>query len=568
MQLDHVTDAGGSGAVRPDGRHELGRKDAGECFAEAGSQICSEDEDLDGSLNEYVESADQSYATASVLNIGNPSQQTVEDQYQVCPSEYSQELLTDSEDDLQPDNVSESCQPSPSDPLRFDADHLDQHQPRAEYSREPTPTDSLLQDEEAVAAELAAISDSPAEDLFSDFMNADGPASALRDTHTDTHTDLQVQELAATADQREHVEISACPEYVTPGRLAIVTTLPYLPPSPSLSSRLSSLSPLSSLPDSPPQLEKKFSDKSKRRNGKGVELCRTESLHSNEEFSTHGTFSEPLVSSMQKTTMLRSTGPHKSDASLALRGGPSASIEELSALSRKKPPNIKLSDLKRKLELSGCAIEQAEKRTRFDNYTHKGMNTASSSCASMVRDLNAEDPVRQSPSSSISMQDVTSRRVESISMPMGAGSVSASGSGSISQPGTTAKMKRTAASAHELPVGSTRVPKNRVRAVSQKAKESVTQKGRQPRRNASGGSSKRSPQKRKSKPLTFLDDGQMCQWPAKGNQDGSFQRQLVQCDKSVLFLRFILSWSEFLACSGVTCGITLDASVLLREILV
>ncbi|KAG2117324.1 uncharacterized protein F5147DRAFT_567519 [Suillus discolor] len=48
----------------------------------------------------------------------------------------------------------------------------------------------------------------------------------------------------------------------------------------------------------------------------------------------------------------------------------------------------------------------------------------------------------------------------------------------------------------------------------------------------------RQPQKRKSKSLAVQEEVQMCQWPAKSEQDGSFQRQFVQCDNCDLWYHF------------------------------
>ncbi|KAJ8595862.1 hypothetical protein M405DRAFT_727325 [Rhizopogon salebrosus TDB-379] len=87
---------------------------------------------------------------------------------------------------------------------------------------------------------------------------------------------------------------------------------------------------------------------------------------------------------------------------------------------------------------------------------------------------------------------------------------------------------------------STQSPKKRVRAPSRKAKESnSTKKVRQPRKNASGTPNRRPPQKRKSKSSSFTDKAVlMCQWPAKTEQDGSFQRQFVQCDNCDFWYHF------------------------------
>ncbi|KAG1790156.1 uncharacterized protein HD556DRAFT_1242710 [Suillus plorans] len=65
----------------------------------------------------------------------------------------------------------------------------------------------------------------------------------------------------------------------------------------------------------------------------------------------------------------------------------------------------------------------------------------------------------------------------------------------------------------------------------------TTQKNVQrPERN--GKPKSRQPQKRKSKSLAVQEEVQMCQWPAKSEQDGSFQRQFVQCDNCDLWYHF------------------------------
>ncbi|KAG1823488.1 uncharacterized protein BJ212DRAFT_1532451 [Suillus subaureus] len=56
--------------------------------------------------------------------------------------------------------------------------------------------------------------------------------------------------------------------------------------------------------------------------------------------------------------------------------------------------------------------------------------------------------------------------------------------------------------------------------------------------NQNGKPKSRRPQKRKSKSLVIKDETQMCQWPAKSEQDGSFQRQFVQCDNCDLWYHF------------------------------
>ncbi|KAG1723109.1 hypothetical protein EDB19DRAFT_370959 [Suillus lakei] len=76
----------------------------------------------------------------------------------------------------------------------------------------------------------------------------------------------------------------------------------------------------------------------------------------------------------------------------------------------------------------------------------------------------------------------------------------------------------------------------RTRPMSWKAKQAATKNVQQPERN--GKSKPRRPQREKSKSLAFHQEAQMCQWPAKSQQDGSFQRQFVQCDNCELWYHF------------------------------
>ncbi|KAG1763443.1 hypothetical protein EDD22DRAFT_777108 [Suillus occidentalis] len=142
--------------------------------------------------------------------------------------------------------------------------------------------------------------------------------------------------------------------------------------------------------------------------GIGVELHRIDSLDSDEDFGVYQRRARAgsSVSVLQRKTLLRSLQAGE------LRGGPDASIEELSMLAKKDPHKIMISELKRKLEPS----------------------------------------------------------------------------------------------------------------------ESMTQSRPKPKSQR--------PQKRKSKSLTVQEEAQFCQWPAKSEQDGSFQRQFVQCDNCDLWYHF------------------------------
>ncbi|KAG1761135.1 hypothetical protein EDD22DRAFT_780239 [Suillus occidentalis] len=142
----------------------------------------------------------------------------------------------------------------------------------------------------------------------------------------------------------------------------------------------------------------------------GVELHRIDSLDSDEDFGTYQRRARAgsSVSVPRRKTLLRSLQAGE------LRGGPDASIEELSMLAKKDPHKIMISELKRKLEPSETLSNLSENRK----------------------------------------------------------------------------------------------PKSQ------------------------------RPQKRKSKSLTVQEESQVCQWPAKSEQDGSFQRQFVQCDNCDLWYHF------------------------------
>ena len=574
--------------------------------------------DLGGSLKESVKLAEERSVHAFAPDTGIPNQQTFENQYQDRPSQHQNVL-------------SKSCQPTPLDLPRSDADYLGEYEPpHVEDPREPTPADSLLQDEEDVAAVLAAVSLSPKgectlslfslepaflplqsgsetqnghdcsgmralgdgvasrdpkEDSSLIFVDTNEVTSALRSTYTEMHVGVEqrVQEPVATSDHREHVEsdvraleISAQPEDVDLGRTISVTTLQPSPPS----FRLGSLSPLSSLAESPPQPE---NENDERQNETRVILRRTESLNSDMDFGAYRSHSGSSVSTLQKK--METVGPRKSNASLAPRGGRSASIEELSLLARKNPskPTINLSSLKRQLESSSqSTTQQPEKRIRFNEdgdgdramiATSFGMDDAYSSFAGSVRGQDMSGPVHQSSRPPTTMQDVAAFEVGLVSalMKVDSASAVASGTVTINKPTTTADMKKTGTPSNELLGGSTRSLEKRVRLISKKARESAgsTQKVRQPRKNASGTPNKRAPQKRKSRSTSFQSEALMCQWPERGGLDGSMARQFVQCDKSVSCCPFILlSFLSYWFYLAVTCGITLGVSVLLRKILV
>ncbi|KAG3229945.1 hypothetical protein P692DRAFT_20718214 [Suillus brevipes Sb2] len=77
----------------------------------------------------------------------------------------------------------------------------------------------------------------------------------------------------------------------------------------------------------------------------------------------------------------------------------------------------------------------------------------------------------------------------------------------------------------------------RARPLSWKASQATAQNSvQQPERNRKPKSQR--PQKRKSKSLAVQEETQICQWPAKSEQDGSFQRQFVMCDNCELWYHF------------------------------
>ncbi|KIK34108.1 hypothetical protein CY34DRAFT_658720 [Suillus luteus UH-Slu-Lm8-n1] len=576
-----------------DSLNEPGYGDSGECGGEQSLQIEHECEGLDGTLEESFKSAEERPEVSLTTN--DTPKPLAADTRDACPREYRSEKPADSEDSAQPEAVlSELHQPTPSDLTCLNADYLNQFEELCvEDSREQTPAESLLRDEEAVAAALIAPSpsvetespplppsldglstclplqsgsealclgvqlqgDGPpsqeptgildgADDFFTtfiDFMNSytDGATSALRSTYTEDPLEQEPEEKdiehehAATIDQQVHVEsettISA--ELAAPLEHAgsvhspptIATPLPCALPS-SISCLSRSLSPLSSLGESPMPQE--------GQDEIGSELHRIDSLDSDEDFGAYQRRARAgsSVSVLRRKTLLRSLQAGE------LRGGPDVSIEELSMLAKKDPHKIMISELKRKLEPSESMTQSRPPRKKTHQLQYQG----------------ARDPMPQSSDPSEPSEDVMSLQVESISAPMEVDSANVIGTTAIIEPAqtfvTTSEMTEPEPATNSSELWEDSISREkRARSLSWKASQATTQKSvEQPERNRKPKSQR--PQKRKSKSLTVQEEAQICQWPAKSEQDGSFQRQFVQCDKSVFLCHFIL-WSFLSSCS-------------------
>ncbi|KAG1876223.1 hypothetical protein F4604DRAFT_686581 [Suillus subluteus] len=414
---------------------------------------------------------------------------------------------------------------------------------------------------------------------FVDFMNAytDGATSALRSTYTEDLVEQEPAEMhvahepAVTIDHPVHVEsettisaeLSALLEHTSSvcSPPTFATPPPNVLPS-SLSHLFRSLSPLSSLGESslgesPPILQEEIdAGDEEGQDEVGVELRRTENLDSDEDSGVHQcrARSGSSVSVLRRKMLLRSL------RSGELRGGPGASIEELSMLAKKDPRKIMISELKRKLEPLESAIQSRpqKKKTRFHadidatSFSTDDVTSSFTYLAHQLQCQGAGNPIPQSSDPSESAEDVMSLQVESISAPMEVDSASVIGTTTISEPAqtfvTTSEMTKSGLAAHANEPWEDSISRGkRVRPLSWKASQASTQKNvQQSERN--GKPKSRRPQKRKSKSLVVKEEAQMCQWPAKSEQDGSFQRQFVQCDKSVFFGHFIL-WSFLSLCS-------------------
>lgn len=616
LRLVHTLDTGGSGESGLDSPNEPGHDESGECEEEQSLQIEYECGGLHGTLEESFKSAEECGISLAPNDV--PTSEDTQDAY---PPEYRPERLADPDDSVEPELVgSEPRQPTPSDLMCLNADYQDQHENlRAEDSREQTPTDSLLRDEEAVAAALIAPSPSaesgslpfpfspeglsvhlplqpksetsclrvqdqgdgspsqePTEILddgddiftpFIDFMNnyTDGATSALRSTYTEDLVEQEspkihvVHELAATLDHQAHVESETTTSAELSAPLENTSsvhsppTLATPPPcasSSSLSHLFRSLSPLSSLGGS--SLEEVNAGDEERQDEIRVELRKTGSLNSNQDFGVPQcrTRSESSISVLQRKMLLRSL------QSGELRGGPGTSIEELSILAKKDPRKIMISEfkIKRKLEPLESAIQsrQPKKKTRF----HADMNSTSFSTddvtSHLAHQLQYQGAMPQSSDPSKSAEDVMSLQVDRISAPVEVDGASVVDTTTISDPAQTfvtisQMTEPVLASSASGPWEDSISRRKRARPPSWKAGQANIQKNVQkPERN--GKPKSRRPQKRKSKSLAVQEGAQMCQWPAKSENDSSFQRQFVQCDNCELWYHF--------GCAGFSEGDT------------
>lgn len=596
-----------------DSLNESEYDDSGECEGEQSLQIEHECEGFDRVLEESFKSAEERFEVSLTTN--DTPTPLAPDTRDACPRGYRPEKPADSEDSAQPEVVlSELHQPTPSDLTCLNADYLDQFEELCvEDPREQTPADSLLRDEEAVAAALiapspSAESESPplppsleglstclplqsesealclgvqhqgdgpssqeptgildgADDFFTtfiDLMNSytDGATSALRSTYIEDLLEQEPEEKdvehepAVTIDHQVHVEsettISA--ELAAPlehegsvhSSPTIATPPPCALPS-SISCPSRSLSPLSSLGESSlgesPPMPQEGQDEI------GADLHRTDSLDSDEDFGVYQrrARSGSSVSVLRRKTLLRSL------QSGELSGGPGASVKELSMTAKKDPHTIMISELKRKLEPSESTTQSRppNKKTRF----HADMDATSSNTddttssftylAHQLQHQGAGDPMPQSSDLSEPPEDVLSLQVESISAPMEVDSANVIGTTTIIEPAqtfmTTSEMTEPEQATNSSESWEDSISREkRARPLSWKASQATAQNSvQQPERNRKPKSQR--PQKRKSKSLAVQEETQICQWPAKSEQDGSFQRQFVMCDNCELWYHF------------------------------
>lgn len=609
LRLGHTPDAGGSGESGLDSPNEHGHDDSGECEKEQSLQIEYECGGLDGMLEAPFKSTEG--RAISLTPNDTPTLADTQDAHP--PEYHPEQLADPEDNVEPEPVLSEPRQPTLSDLTCLHADYLDQYESlRAGDSREQTPEDSLFRDEEAVAAALIASSpsaesgslplpfspegssvhlplqpesetsclrvqdkrDSPAsqepteilddgDDIFTtfnDFMNTytDGATSALRSTCTEDLVEQEPPKMhvehepAATVDYQAHVEsetttsaeLSAPLESTSSAHsLPTLTTPPPCASSSSLSHLFRSLSPLSSLGES--SLEEVNAGGEEEQDEIGVELRKTGSLNSKQDFGVPQcrTRSESSISVLQRKMLLRSL------QSGELRGGPDASIEELSILAKKDPHKIMISELKvkRKLEPLESAIQSRspKKKTRFHadmNSTSFSTDDATSSFTYLAHQLQYQDAIPRSSDPSESAENVMSLQVDSISAPVEVNGASAVDTTTISDPAQTfvtiSQMTGSElASNASGSWGDSISRRKRARPPSWKASQANTQKSVQkPERN--GKPKSRRPQKRKSKSLAVQEGDQMCQWPAKSENDSSFQRQFVQCDNCELWYHF------------------------------
>jgi hypothetical protein len=620
LRLGRTPDTGGSGKSRLDSPNELGHDDYGECEREQSLQIECESGGIDGTFEESSKSAEQrsdvSFTPNDTLKTANTRDACSRDhrpehftdsEDSVQPEPVLSELRQSTPSDLTCLNADylnqyedlraeDSREQTPTDSLFQDEEAviaaLTALSPLAESGSLPLPSSPeglsaclpLQPESEAsclgvqdqgdpLSQETTEILDNEDNDFTTliDLMNAytDGATSSLRSTYTEDlmeqeSTGMHVEhEPEVTIDHQVHVE----PETTPSAELSIPLehtdsvyspfTFATPPPSalpPSLSHLFRSLSPLSSLgEESPPILPEEIDAGDEEGQDEiGVKLYRTENLASAENSGVYQSraHSGSPVSVLRRKMLLRSL------RSGELRGGPGASIEELSILAKKDPRKIMISELKRKLDPLERAMQSRppKKKTRF----HADMDATSFSTddvaasftylAHQLQCQGAGNPMPQSSDPSKSAKDVMSLLVESISAPMGVASTSFIGTTTISEPAqnfvTTSEITKSGLAANAREHWDDSISRGkRARPLSWKASQATTQKNvqqfeRKPKSQR--------PQKRKLKPLAIKDEVQMCQWPEKSEQNESFQRQFVQCDNCD-------SWYHF-GCAGFSEG--------------
>lgn len=602
LRRGHTPDIRGSGESGLDNPNEPGHDDSGERERQQSLQLEHEGVGLDATLEESFKSAEER-SDVSLAQNNTPKPADPEDSVppepvlselrQLTPSDLTR-LNADYLDQCEDLRTEDSREQTPADSLFRDeeavAAALTALSPSAESGSPPLPSSPeglsvclpLQPESEVPCTGVQDQGDGPppqepkeilddGDDIFTtfvDFMNAytDGATSALRSTYTEDLAEQEPEEMrvehdpTVTIDHQVHVEsetgtsaeLSAPLEHTGSVRSppTFATQPPCASPS-SLSYLVGSLSPLSSLGESPPILQEEIdAGDEEKQNEMGVELCRTESLDSDEEFGVN----QCRASSGSSVSVLRRKMLLRSLQSGELRGGPGASIEELSILAKKDPRKIMISELKlkRMLEPSKSAIQSRppKKKTRFHadldvDATSFSTDDVTSSFTYLAHQLQCRgtgDPMCQSSNPSESAEDAMSLQVESISVPVEVYSASAVGTTT-----TTSEPTQTFVTTSEMTEpkpaakGSKRedsIPRGkRARPLSWKASQATTQKDvQQPER--SGKLKSRRPQKRKSKSLAVQEEAQMCQWPEKSEQDGSFQRQFVQCDNCDLWYHF------------------------------
>lgn len=625
LWLGHTPDAGGSGEPGLDSLNEPGHDDFGECEREQSLQIENEGGGLEGFEESFKSTEKRSDVLLTPSDAHKPtdtrdafpqqyhSEQFADSEDRIEPEPVHSELRQPSPSDptcLNPYyldrhgdlHAGDSREQTPADSLERDEEAvvaaLTAPSPSAESRSPPLPSSPeglsvclpLQPESEASYPRVQDQGDGPpsqepteilddGDNIFTTFIDftdayTDGATSALRSTYTEDLVEQEPAEMhvehepavtvnhqidveseittsAELSAQLEHTaSIHSPPTFVTPPPCASPSSLTHL---------FRSLSPLSSLGDSPPASQEEINAGSEEgQEQTRMELRRAESLDSDEDFGVYQcrARSASSVSVMRRRMLLRSL------QSGELRGGPGASIEELSVLAKKDPLKIMISELKlkRKLESLESAIQSRppKKKTRFHadmdatSFSTDDVTSSYTYLAHQLQDQDAGHPVPRSSDPSGSAEDVMPLEVENISVPMEVNNTNAIGTMTISEPAqtsvTTSEMTEPELAATTSKPREDSISRGkRVRPLSWKASQVTAQKNVQrPERN--GKPKSRQPQKRKSKSLAVQEEFQMCQWPAKSEQDGSFQRQFVQCDKSVPF-DYLILWSSHSSCS-------------------